>query len=143
MVDGRVIMMKKNFFSKIVNCLCGGIKLKVKGKLRHVINCHCLQCMKTHGNYAAYTSCLEENITFINKKTLKWYNSSKVAKRGFCSTCGASMFYKLLKSNNISIAAGMFNNPTKLKTHSNIFTKGKLDYYKLQPTLPKFYKNSK
>ena len=86
--------MKKNLSRKIVSCLCGGIKIKVKGKLRHVINCHCSQCMKTHGNYAAYTSSLEENITFIKKETLKWYNSSKKAKRGFCSICGASMFYK-------------------------------------------------
>ena len=135
--------MKKNLSRKIVSCLCGGIKIKVKGKLRHVINCHCSQCMKTHGNYAAYTSSLEENITFIKKETLKWYNSSKKAKRGFCSICGASMFYKLLKSNTLQIAAGMFNNPTKLKTLSNIFTKGKLDYYTLDPKLLKFDRNSK
>ena len=86
--------------SKLVKCLCGGIKLKTKGKLRPVINCHCLQCMKIHGNYAAYTACPENNITFIKKRTLKWYNSSKIAKRGFCSTCGASMFYKSFNNNN-------------------------------------------
>ena len=134
--------MKKNLSSKIVSCLCGGIKIIVKGKLRHVINCHCSQCLRTHGNYAAYTACPEEKITFLKKRTLKWYYSSKIAKRGFCSTCGASMFYKLLKSSNISIAAGMFHNPTKLKTHSNIFTKGKLDYYKLQTNLPRFDRNT-
>ena len=135
--------MKKNISYKILNCLCEGIKIKVKGKLRHVINCHCSQCMKTHGNYAAYTSCQEKNLTFVKKETLKWYKSSKIAKRGFCSVCGASIFYKLIKSNNISIAAGMFSNPTKLKTHFNIFTKGKLDFYKLHSNLPKFYKNIK
>ena len=135
--------MKKNLSLRIVGCLCGGIKIKVKGKLRHIINCHCSQCMKTHGNYAAYTACPENNITFIKKRTLKWYNSSKIAKRGFCSNCGASMFYKLFNSNNISIAAGMLNNPTKLKTHFNIFTKKKLDFYKLDLRIPKFEKNSK
>ena len=65
-------MMKKKINSKIAKCLCGGIKLKATGKLRHVINCHCSQCMKTHGNYAAYTACLEDNITFINKTTRKY-----------------------------------------------------------------------
>ena len=136
-------MMKKEVSSKIAKCLCEGVKIKVKGKLRHVINCHCAQCMKTHGNYAAYTACLEDDVTFINKKTLKWFKSSSIAKRGFCSVCGASIFYKLLKSRNISITAGMFRNPTKLKTHSNIFTKGKLDYYKLDSRTPKFDRNSK
>ena len=135
--------MKKKVSSKIASCLCEGVKIKVKGKLRHVINCHCSQCMKTHGNYAAYTACSEDKIIFIKKRTLKWYKSSNIAKRGFCSTCGASMFYKLLKSNNISIAAGLFHNPTKLKTHSNIFTKDKLDYYKLDRSLPKFNRYNK
>ena len=135
--------MKKKASSKIAKCLCGGIKIKVKGRLRDVINCHCSQCLKTHGNYAAYTACPENKIVFINTKTLRWYHSSNIAKRGFCSTCGASMFYKLLKSKNISIAAGMFYNPTKLKTHSNIYTKGKLDYYKLDSRIPKFNRNSR
>ena len=136
-------MMRKKISSKIAKCLCGGIKIKVKEKLRHVVNCHCSQCMKTHGNYAAYTACLEDDVIFINKKTLKWFKSSNIAKRGFCSVCGASMFYKRLKSRNISIAAGMFRNPTKLKTHSNIFTKGKLDYYELDSRMPKFDRRSK
>ena len=135
--------MKKNLSLKTASCLCGNIKIRVKGKLRNVINCHCSQCMKTHGNYAAYTACPEEHIIFIKKRTLKWYQSSKIAKRGFCLTCGASMFYKLLNSENISIAAGMFNNPTNLRTHSNIFIKRKLDYYKLDSKIPKFYKESK
>ena len=135
--------MKKKVSSKIISCLCKGVKAKVRGKLRHVINCHCSQCLKTHGNYATYTACSEVNITFISKKTLKWYKSSNIAKRGFCSSCGASMFYKIFKSNNISIAVGMFRNPTNLKTHSNIFTKGKLDYYKLDQSLPKFNRYDK
>ena len=143
MIGDRVKRMKKKVSSKIASCLCEGVKIKVKGKLRHVINCHCSQCMKTHGNYAAYTACSENSISFINKKTLKWYKSSNIAKRGFCSICGASIFYKLLKSKNVSIAAGMFRNPTKLKTHSNIFIKGKLDYYKLDLTMPGFDRNSK
>ena len=29
--------------------------------------------MKTHGNFAAYTSCKEQNIKFLSKKTLNWY----------------------------------------------------------------------
>ena len=123
--------------NKIIGCLCGGIQLKTKGLLRSVLNCHCNQCMKTHGNYATYTSSLEKDIKFIKKRTLKWFRSSKRAERGFCNKCGASIFFKILNSDNISIAAGMFKNPTKLKTKMNIFVEGKLDYYKLDNRLPK------
>ena len=96
----------------VANCLCGGIKIKIKGILRFVSNCHCIQCLKTHGNFAAYISCDEANLVFVNKKTLNWFYSSKNAKRGFCSKCGASIFFKRLNTNKISISAGMFNNPT-------------------------------
>ena len=115
-----------NFYnSKIVSCLCGNIKFKTKGKLRYVINCHCSQCAKTHGNYAAYTSILENKIFFISKKTLRWFKSSKSSKRGFCYNCGSSIFFKRLKKETISISAGLFLNPTNLITKANIFTKGK------------------
>ena len=124
--------------TKIVSCLCGGVKFKVKDKLRHVLNCHCSQCMKTHGNFAAYTSALEKNLQFISKKTLKWFRSSKKAKRGFCNKCGASLFFKIIGAKTISIAAGMFNRPVKLKTTMNIFVQGKSDYYKLDSRMPKF-----
>ena len=54
-----------------------------------------------------------------------------------------NIFYKIKKRNSISISAGMFENPTKLKTDSNIFTKGKLDFYKLDPKLRKFSRSEK
>ena len=90
--------MNKKIRSLNSSCLCNGISLKIKGEFRPVINCHCIQCAKTHGNYAAYTSVLEENIVFKSKKTLKWYKSSTKAKRGFCNNCGASIFFKRSES---------------------------------------------
>ena len=133
--------MKK--LSLKASCLCGSIQLKTNGYHRNIQNCHCIQCMKTHGHYAAYTNVEEQNIKFIKKRTLKWFKSSKKAKRGFCNKCGGSMFFKFLGSDNISIAAGMFKNPTKLKTTMNIFIEGKLDYYKLDNKLLKFIRYSK
>jgi len=133
-------MKKRKKLTYYAECLCKGIKVKIQDKIRHVSNCHCIQCMKTHGNFAAYTSCEEQNMSFINKSTLRWFKSSKIAKRGFCVKCGASFFYKKYKSKNISIAAGMLKSPTKLKTYANIYVKNKMDYYKLDPKIPKFAK---
>ena len=124
------------------SCLCGSIQFKTGGCHTDVRNCHCIQCMKTHGHYAAYTSVEEQNIKFIKKRTLKWFRSSKRAKRGFCSRCGASIFFKALGKKDIHIAAGMFNRTVKLKTIANIFTKSKLDYYKLDRHIPKFKRYS-
>ncbi len=128
--------MKK--LSLKASCLCGSIKLKTQGYHRNVQNCHCIQCMKTHGHHAAYTNVEERNVKFLKKRTLRWFKSSKRAKRGFCNKCGASLFFKIIGAKTISIAAGMFNKPIKLKTTMNIFVKGKSDYYKLDSRMPKF-----
>ena len=133
-----MIKNKEKFLN--ASCLCKGVNFKICGEFRPVINCHCIQCTKTHGNFAAYTACEEQNMSFINKSTLRWFKSSKIAKRGFCVKCGASFFYKKYKSKNISIAAGMLKSPTKLKTYANIYVKKKMDYYKLDPKIPKFAK---
>ena len=132
-------MIKKNR-SLSASCLCKGIAMTIKGEFRPVVNCHCIQCAKTHGNYAAYTSVLEENISYKSKSTLKWFVSSAKAKRGFCKKCGASVFFKRLGSRAISISAGLFKNPTKLETSSHIYTHNKRDYYKISDSLPKFKK---
>ena len=130
--------MKKKIRTLKASCLCKGVNMTIKGEFRPVINCHCIQCIKTHGNFATYTSVLEENIVFKSKKTLKWYDSSSKAKRGFCNNCGASIFFKRSGSSAISLSAGMLQYPTKLKTISHIFFYKKSDYYKVSDKLPKF-----
>ena len=128
--------MKK--LSLKAKCLCGNISFKTSGYHRDVQNCHCVQCLKTHGHHAAYSKVEEKDLKFLSKKSLKWFKSSKRAKRGFCSNCGASIFFKVIGTNSVCIAAGIFNNPTKLKTSIEIFTKGKSDYYKINSKLPKY-----
>ena len=132
--------MNKKIRSLSASCLCKGVNMTIRGEFRPVINCHCIQCTKTHGNFAAYTSVLEENIFFKSKKTLKWFNSSTKARRGFCNNCGASIFFKRFGSSTVSISAGLFKNPTKLKTISHIYIQNKRDYYKISDNLPKFKK---
>ena len=127
----------------LAKCLCGGIKLIIGGKFRNVSNCHRFQCMKTHGNFGPYTACEDNKLTFLSKKTLKWFKSSNIATRGFCNVCGSSIFFKQNNSYVISISAGVFSKCTKLKTTHHIFIKGKMDFYRLDNKLPKFNKSRK
>ena len=75
--------MNKTNKTYYANCFCGGIKIKIKGKLRYVSNCHCSQCMKTHGNFAAYTMIQKKNVKFLSKKNsneilyISWVRFSK------------------------------------------------------------------
>ena len=124
-------------------CLCGAVKFKLTGELRPVINCHCGQCLHTHGNFAAYTSVEKKNFQLANNVGLKWFRSSNEARRGFCQECGASLFWERLGENKLSVAAGMLDSVQGIKTIGHIFIADKADYYEIDDDLPKYTKSSK
>jgi hypothetical protein len=116
-------------------CLCGAVHYEVRGELRPVWNCHCGQCRKFHGHFGAYTNAREKDVTILGRPYLKWYVSSKAARRGFCGKCGSSMFWQRFKGGTLSIAAGTLDAPTKLKTVGHIFWDHRGDYYKITDRL--------
>ena len=65
------------------SCLCGGIQFKTEGNHRDVQNCHCSQCMKTHGHYAAYTRIAEQDIKYVKKKYPKMVSIFQKSKKRF------------------------------------------------------------
>jgi hypothetical protein len=69
---------------------------------------------------------------------LRWYRSSAEAQRGFCSTCGSSLFWQPEHGQYISIMAGTIDGPTGLVSCEHIYTASASDYYGLTDGLPQF-----
>ena len=120
------------------SCLCGAVQYVVRGPLRDVVNCHCSQCRRTHGNFAAYTAAAMADLTLTSSHGLKWYRSSAEARRGFCSKCGASLFWEPADKDYIAIAAGTLDVPTGLRTVRHIYVADAADYYTIDDDLEKF-----
>lgn len=118
-------------------CLCGAVTYVVTGPLRDVVNCHCSQCRRTHGHFGAYTDADHAQLAITHQAGLRWYQSSPAARRGFCSICGASLFWEPVDKSSIAIAAGTLEQPTGLKTVRHIFVKDAGDYYVLDDDLEK------
>ena len=64
------------------------------------------------------------------------FRSSEKAQRGFCSTCGASLFWDPIDKGTIAIAIGAFDSPTGTKIEKHIFVADKGDYYEIKDGLP-------
>ncbi len=118
-------------------CLCGGVRYRVRGALRGIIACHCSQCRRTSGHFAAMTSAPSAAIELTVSDRLTWYQSSETARRGFCNGCGANLFWQLDGRDDISITAGTLDAPTHLAITEHIFVADKSDYYALNDDLPK------
>lgn len=116
-------------------CLCGGVTYELRGPLRPVMNCHCGQCRRTHGHFAAYTSVPRAHLTLTEARGLRWYESSDAARRGFCAECGASLFWGPRGSGRIAVAAGTLDAPTGLTSAAHVFVADKGDYYEITDDL--------
>ena len=57
------------------------------------------------------------------------------SRRGFCSECGASVFWEREGRGTISIAAGTLDEPTGLAPSHHIFTADAGDYYQVDDAL--------
>ena len=119
------------------SCLCGAVRYEVRGPLRGVVNCHCGQCLKTHGHFGAYTSARRADLCVVNDRGLTWFRSSDEARRGFCRNCGASLFWDADGRETISVAAGTLDQPTHLETVAHIYVSELADYYRLDDGIPR------
>ncbi len=113
------------------SCLCGGVRFEVTGPLRDVVACHCIQCRKQTGTYMSATGCPDEALKMNSADGLTWYESTPGYKRGFCSTCGSTLFWKADGSDRIAIAAGVFDGPLGVPLRGHIYCDFAGDYYEI------------
>ncbi len=118
--------------SKTGSCLCGDVAYEITGPLRQVIACHCIQCRKITGNFMAATDANHEDFKLTAETGLTWYRSSDFASRGFCLTCGSTLFWQKENADRISIAAGTIDGETGLKTIRHIYCDFAGDYYDIE-----------
>lgn len=115
-------------------CLCGGVTYELRGPLRSVVGCHCVQCRKTSGHYVAATQVAAADAV-VQGETLTWFRSSPDAERGFCRVCGGNLFWRRVGGDRLSIFAGTIDGDTGLKMESQLYTESAGDYYEL-PDVP-------
>jgi hypothetical protein len=121
------------------SCLCGAITFEVDGKLAPPDACHCSACRKWTGHFLASTDVPRDNLTINGAERLSWFQSSEKVRRGFCTSCGASLFFDPVdreKHHWIGIAMGAFDTPTETRLALHIFVAEKGDYYDISDGLP-------
>lgn len=119
-------------------CLCGAVRYEITGSLRGVVNCHCEMCRRLHGIFGPHTKAKKSDIRITEDHGLTWYETSSVARRGFCNMCGSNLFWEPYAQQATGIVAGTLDMPTDLKTIGHIFTAEKGDYYEIDDGLPQF-----
>jgi hypothetical protein len=89
------------------------------------------------GHFLAATAARDGDFGLTRADTLAWYSASPHARRGFCSNCGSTLFWRGNGRDYVAIAAGSIDGPTGLKLVQHIFTADKGDYYELDDGAPR------
>lgn len=118
-------------------CLCGGVSFNI-ARTDHLDACHCSMCQTWTGSAFIGVDIRDGDIVFENKATLEWFESSDWAKRGFCRTCGSSLFYTLKDDPKFcAIAAGSLDLPDGATLTKEIFVDEKPSYYAFDGDRPR------
>jgi len=115
------------------SCLCGDVRYRVRGGLRPVVACHCVQCRKTSGHHVAATSAPRGAVEIVGE--VRWFRSSATARRGFCPVCGSNLFWEGSGS-HLSIFAGTLDGDPGVRLVGHIFCADKGAYYEIADDLP-------
>ncbi|MFK5980985.1 MAG: GFA family protein [Rhizobiaceae bacterium] len=118
------------------SCICGKVSYQVKEPLRPITACHCTQCRKQSGHFFAATAAHNEDLSIQGEENLTWFNASEDAERGFCKTCGSTLFWRHSDESFTSILAGSLDGETGLKIAKHIFVADKGDYYDILDDAP-------
>lgn len=110
-------------------CNCGAIRFDTQAEPKGPSMCHCGQCRRQSGG--VWSSAYVPVAAFRIEGQPRWYEASPTAKRGFCPTCGAFLFWKADDEDTISFALGALDMPTGLTLEKHIFVGDKGDYYEI------------
>ncbi|MDH3475533.1 MAG: GFA family protein [Rhodospirillales bacterium] len=130
--------MSEDLLEASGGCYCGAVRYRVKGVSREVTECHCSQCRKQAGHRYASTGAKTSDIEVDGAADITWYRASPAAERGFCSTCGSHLFWRMAAENYTGILAASLDEPSGLRMAKHIFVEDKGDYYEIDDGLPRF-----
>lgn len=106
----------------------------MRGPLRDIILCHCVECRRWGGHLGAFAATRREHLEIADDGPLRWTaspQSDRRARRGFCGDCGSGLFWQAAGSERIHVAAGTLDRPTGLRIVGHWYVHQAGDYDEL------------
>jgi len=98
-------------------CLCGAVTVSATMSKPMLRACHCDMC-RQHGSGPFISIALDPESIVVEGPTQS-FRSSEWAERGFCGTCGSTLWYGTVHDGARNLSAGLFENaggaPLKLE----------------------------
>lgn len=107
-------------------CMCGAVRAAARISKPILRACHCDMCRQQTS--AMFMSLAVDDGTLVLDGPITTFRSSDWAERGFCGTCGSTLFYATVADGARHPAAGLFADiddvPLKLEFFSDMCPSG-------------------
>lgn len=122
------------------SCLCGSVRFSVTPPTLFCAHCHCRFCRKAHGAaLVTWFGAAEERFALDSDEHLRWYQSSKQSRRGFCSRCGSTLlFTSKLAPGEVHIARAFVDGAIDREPMGHVFFDHHVDWLEITDELPRY-----
>lgn len=108
-------------------CLCGAVEISGDMAAPEIQACHCEQCQIWTGGSPYYVVRISD-AQISGEDHIGHYHASEHGERGFCKTCGATLYWRMQGAPVTSMAAGLLAGRTGLRVTHEIFVDRRADW---------------
>ncbi len=121
-------------------CHCGAVRYEVGGQPKHVTLCHCTDCRKSAGAPAVAWAAFAEDDFMLLQGELTNFQSSSIARRGFCPRCGTGITYRNDSElpGIVDIQSATLDDPDAMPVQAHIQTAERIGWMAHAHDLPQF-----
>jgi len=118
-------------------CFCGAVRFSIDLPSKWCAHCHCTMCRRIHGaGYVTWVGVDSEHFKLTRDDTLRWYESSPGARRGFCKNCGSSMLFESARwGGETHVALACLEGTIDRKPQANAFYDAHVDWMPVDESL--------
>ena len=119
-------------------CLCDAVRYEAEVMLNEAYYCHCKTCQKTTGAPAEVGVLVKPGTLKFTKEEPKFFESSAIARRGFCRHCGSRLIYMSKNREDwTNVSAGSLDHPERVVPTEHICVESQLPWYEVADNLPR------
>ena len=115
-------------------CLCGDVEFTAQLPSKWVAHCHCTMCQRSGGSaFVTWVGLDEEKCRILDPQSrLRWYQSSDLGERGFCSRCGSTLFFRSARwAGELHVTLANFLGPVDRAPQAHVFWDTRVDWVQL------------
>lgn len=118
-------------------CLCGSVRYHLMAQPKWTALCHCDSCRRAcSAPVVAWMGFAPEDVVWSGARS--FYNSSAIATRGFCTTCGTQMSFESTRwPGELHLYAASLEDPTQYVPQLHCHTGEALEWLHMVDDLPR------